>query len=100
MSAASQHVYESEMGFSHQELLKVLPTAVEPYAINRISSDRYSMTRGKQVANLYLGPEKIRKIASLQLPVTQITIEFAHFSEVQRTEFLERFKKYLHRGGG
>ncbi len=100
MSTSSSHVYQADMGFSHRELIKGLPSAVLPYTVNRVSSDTYSFVRENRVAKLNLGPEFSRKIASLNLPVTHITIEFENFSEVQYESFMERFKKYLHRGGG
>ena len=100
MSTTPSHAYQADMGFSHRELIKGLPSAVLPYAVNRISSDTYSFSRENRVAKLHLGHETSRKIASLSLPVTHIMIEFENFSDVQYESFMARFKKYLHRGGG
>jgi hypothetical protein len=100
MSASPSHVYQADMGFSHRELIKGLPSAVFPYTVNRVSSDTYSFTLENRIARLHLGPEISRKIASLKLPVTKIIIEFENFSALQYESFMERFKKYLHRGGG
>jgi hypothetical protein len=88
------------MGFSHRELIKGLPSAVFPYTVKQDSGDSYSFTRDNRIARLHLGPEISRNIASLKLPVTQISIEFENFSAAQYESFMERFKKYLHRGGG
>ncbi len=100
MSASDDFIYRSEMGFSHSELLRGLNSAVEPYIVTRIDNTNYSLTHKDQTALLNLGPERIRQIASIKLPVTDIEIEFKNFSETEYMNFLERFKKYLHRGGG
>jgi len=100
MSTPPSHVYQADMGFSHRELIKGLPSAVIPYTVSRITSESYSFSCENRVAKMSLGPENTRKIASLKLPVTRITIEFENFSDHQYESFLERFKKYLHRGGG
>lgn len=100
--------YRSEMGFSHAELLRGLPSAVAPYVVSEPTKNSYPMPFAlsftlsfeERVAYLYLEPEKMREIASITLPVTTITIEFENFSEIQYMEFIDRFKKYLHRGGG
>ncbi len=92
--------YKAEMGFTHAELLNGLAAAVAPYVVREVDRDTYVLSWQSRSANLHLGQEKIRKIASIRLPVTDITIEFTNFSEIQLTEFLDRFKKYLHRGGG
>lgn len=98
------HVYRSETGFSHAELLKCLPSAVAPYVISELAGSNYSLSFALsfegRVAYLHLEPEKIREIASIKLPVTIIVIEFKDFSEIQYRNFMDRFKKYLHRGGG
>lgn len=97
-------VYRSEMGFAHAELLRCLPSVVAPYVVSELTKNSYAMSFALsfegRVAYLHLEPEKLRKIASITLPVTAITIEFENFSEIQYTAFIERFKKYLHRGGG
>ena len=100
-------VYRAEMGFSHAELLQCLPAAVAPYTINRLDENdstsfvlSLSLSGEGRVAHLHLESEKTREIASIKLPVTVITIEFENFSETHYREFINRFKKYLQRGGG
>ena len=92
--------YRAEMGFTHHELLKGLPNAVVPYMVNRKDDLTYLMTANDRVVRLCLSPEKTRKIAAITLPVTDIVLEFENFTKVQHEEFIDRFRKYLHRGGG
>ncbi len=96
----SRYDYRSETGFSHAELLKCLPSAVAPYVVSKLTENSYALSFKNRVAYLHLEPEKTREIASIKLPVTAISIEFENFSEIQYRKFMDRFKKYLHRGGG
>ncbi len=97
--------YSAQMGFTHLELVRSLASAVAPY---RVSTDQavgqgergFRITRGDKTARLTIGEEKIRRIASLELPVVDVKIRFERFSQAERNEFLDKFKKYLHRGGG
>ncbi len=92
--------YQAEMGFTRSELLKGLPSAVAPYMI--MQEDRYCITAVGQnrVARILLGEERLRTIASISLPVIDVIIEFENFSRQDYAAFVERFRKYLHRGGG
>ena len=92
--------YRAEMGFTHNELLKGLTNAVVPYTVNRKNDLTYLITDEDRVVTLHLSPEKTRKIAAITLPVTDVVIEFENFDTVQHQEFVDRFRKYLHRGGG
>ena len=105
MSKAGGDDYCAQMGFTHLELIKSLASAVAPYQVStaqaaRREERRFNITLDDRTARLTMGEEKIRRIASLELPVVDVKIEFEHFSQAERNEFLDRFKKYLHRGGG
>lgn len=93
-------VYRAEMGFTHNELLNGLANAVVPYEVSREDELTYRLVCEDRMATLYLSPEKTRTIAAITLPVTNVTIEFKNFDVAHREMFLERFRKYLHRGGG
>lgn len=88
------------MGFSRNELLRGLPSAVAPYVIT--GEDRHCITAVFQnrIARISLGEERLRTIASISLPVIDVAIEFENFSRQDYAAFVERFRKYLHRGGG
>lgn len=100
MSKNEAFGYSAQMGFTHRELIKGLASAVAPYTVSRESERRFNITLENRTARLSVGEEKIRSIASLRLPVVDVSIEFDNFSQNQFSEFVERFKKYLHRGGG
>jgi len=92
--------YRAEMGFSHHELLKGLPSAVHPYSITRESERVYLVHQDDRTARIQLGPERVRTIASISLPVTDVEITFDNFNEQEYGAFMGRFRKYLQRGGG
>ncbi len=105
MSKTEGFDYSAQMGFTHLELIKGLGSAVVPYSVSkdkaaRQGECRFSITLDNRTASLTMSEEKFRRIASLKLPVVDVRIEFDNFSRTERNEFLERFNKYLHRGGG
>ena len=92
--------YNAEMGYSHRELDKELPSAVAPYRLERDGESGYTFSSQDRIARMRLMPEKVRRIASLVLPLTEVSIEFENFSEQQYADFMKRFKQHLQRGGG
>lgn len=100
MSSVDLPEYRAEMGFSHRELLGGLPSAVDPYSIHKQDPFLYLICHEDRVARLQLGEERTRKIAAITIPVTDVVIQFENFNEQQLTEFIDRFKMYLHKGGG
>lgn len=97
--------YESEMGFTHRELLNSLPAAVKPFHIEKQSDLAYQLRRadeggaGQRIV-LTIKPETSRSIAAITLPVTAVKLEFFGFSEALFESFMQRYKRYLHKGGG
>jgi hypothetical protein len=100
MSHSDSPDYRAEMGYSHRELLNALPSAVAPFSLLKQDSRLYLISYEDRIARLSLSRERIRKIASFALPVTDIVIEFENFDKQQHTDFIEKLEKYLHKGGG
>ena len=92
--------YRAEMGFSHGELLRGLRSAVHPYNITKESDRVYLVQREHRTARIHLSPERVRAIASISLPITDVEITFENFTEQEYETFMARFRKYLQRGGG
>ena len=88
------------MGFTHEELLKSLPSAVAPFRIEKQSELVYRLDHGEQKIMLTLKPETSRSIAAITLPVTSVKLEFFGFSAALYEGFMRRYKRYLHKGGG
>ena len=100
MSVNDRYSYSAEMGFTHRELTRGLASAVEPYSVIQKNDRSFQFVHKNQIACLTMSEERVRKIAGLKLPIIDVKIEFENFSEDNYYQFLERFKKYLHRGGG
>ena len=92
--------YRAEMGFTHDELLKGLPSAVHPYSITTESNRVYLVQCDDRTARIQLSAERVRTIASISLPITDVEILFENFTEQEYEAFMARFRKYLQRGGG
>ena len=98
--SAPGFVYRAEMGFTHYELLKGLPSATKPYEVTRITDLLHEIRCEDRLVTLTLSPERARKIASISLPVIDVELSFFGFDHQQYESFMDRFKRYLHRGGG
>lgn len=92
--------FRAEMGFSHRELIRGLPAATEPFAIEQVEPLAFRIFDDTREALLSMSEERLRTIASISLPVIDVVIRFNHFSEEERDAFVKNFKKHLQRGGG
>lgn len=97
---SNEFSYRAEMGYSHRELQKELPSAVSPYSLEKLDAHTYLLKHGKRTATLTMGQETVRKIASIRIPATHICIQFENFDSDDYDAFIARFKRYLQRGGG
>ena len=98
--APADFTHRAEMGFTHRELLKGLPSAVAPFQIEKRSDLVYRLHHEAQRVVVTLQPETSRPIAAITVPVTAVKLEFFGFSEADFQSFMDRYKRYLHKGGG
>jgi len=98
--AQADFVYEAEMGFSHAELLRCLPPAVAPFAVERRAERVYCLRAGARLVELTLQPETRRRLGAIALPVTRARLEFFGFDAAAFDDFMRRYKRYMHKGGG
>ncbi len=93
------------MGVSHGEFLRLLPLALGGASFTE-RPPRNGAARRLVAASpagevtISLAPEAARKIAAMELPVTEVTLEFRGFTEERRRAFLQRFDLAFHRAGG
>jgi len=92
-------IISREMTITHNEFFRLLPGAITNQEYN-ISNNLIEIREGGRSIRIELGDESIRKIASLSLPVTCLTIKFDSFSEKETEEFLKRFDLVYQKGGG
>jgi len=88
------------MGFTHRELFRALPSAVYPYECVYLNDRDAEFLFEHRKARLTMSELRYNQIAALRLPVIDVKIEFENFSEEEYESFINKFKKYLHKGGG
>lgn len=88
------------MGFSHREFHVNLRTAF---------GDGYQVSEDGTVVEIplhegrvliRLGPEGVRRIASLALPCTEVEFRFENLDATRRSAFDTAFRRSFQRGGG
>ena len=88
-----------EFGFSHEELFRYLPSALEHFE-HRIDGACITIDLGGGRIRMELEPQLSRRIALLDLPVTPIAFSFEAVNEAERQHFFHRLRLALQRGGG
>ena len=88
------------MGLDHVEFFRSLPPAIDhrPYTRdgNRVLVD---IGEGRRV-EIELSAERVRAIALLRIPVTDVTLRLHGFDQPASDHFIERFDLAFRRGGG
>ena len=88
-----------EMGLTHDDLFRLLPTLAEPDNFT-VSEQQIVISNDDQVVTIDYAKERTRKIASFELPVTDLDFVFSGFDQQQVKEFITKFDRIYQRGGG
>ena len=87
------------MGLTHAEFFRELPAALAHRAyVAEGARVRVDLGRGSLV--ITLGSERIRRIAALRLPCTEVGFAFEGVEASEREDFMRRFDLCFRRGGG
>ena len=91
--------YTREMGVDHRDFFRLLPRAMgdHPY---EVEGDAVRAELGGGTLLIELGPERVRRIALLALPFTEVSFTFRDTDEAGREAFTRRFELAFRRGGG
>ena len=84
---------------THQDFFRTFP-AVAGDHLWQLHDDEVQLEQGDGRVTIRLGPERVRKIAGLSLPATQLEFEFSNQDQAQVTAFMARFDLSFRRGGG
>lgn len=87
------------MGLSHAEFLRSLPAAIGDMDC-RVEGPNIQISESERRVEIQLGPERHRRLGSLVLHQTRVSLRFEGFSEEERARFLRRFDLAYQRGGG
>lgn len=88
-----------DMGLRAAEILRGLPRAAGPLPW-REDAGRMVIGEAGRGVSITLRALPDRRVGSLCLPVTRVTMVFDGLPEVDRQSFLARFDRAFHRGGG
>lgn len=101
MKCPAEAVLTREMGYSAVEFERVLPAAMRDWSVAGAAPEWWiSDGDGRPVARVRFVPLPERRIGMLSLPVGRLTLEFGDLEPRLREEFLRRFDRGFHRGGG
>jgi len=93
-------VIELEMGLSEKDFGDVLANASKPYLVQPTQSG-YSLKNDSEqsivIEKTVLSP---RVLGSARIPRMMVVITFESHDETDVNEFMKRFNRYMHRGGG
>ena len=90
---------EREMTISHSDFFRTLPKALNLYPYKREENVIKVSLDGGEIS-IILSEERHRQIASLSLPVTDVTFQLKDVAESTKSKFFEQFDRSYHRGGG
>ncbi|MCP1675399.1 hypothetical protein J2T57_002549 [Natronocella acetinitrilica] len=96
---ADAHVVSKDMGVTHAECRRTLAAVVPDVELNW-RGDTATATWPDRRLEIRLGPEQTRRIASLSLPRTEVSLVFTGFTADQRQALLRNFDLRFQRGGG
>lgn len=88
-----------DMGVTHADCRRILPQVAPEVPLRWRGHTAFARWPDRQV-EIELGPEQCRRIASLTLPRTLVTLRFTGFSEATRKAWLSQFDRRFQRGGG
>jgi len=102
-SATSTLRIDKEMGITLKDFLRLLPaaTASDPALWERTEGEVViPQTDARRQVCIRHAPERVRRIASLALPVLSVTLLLSGFDEEEAERFLQCFDRHYQRGGG
>ena len=91
--------FHRDMGLTHREFMRTLPAALGGLDY-RVEPGRIDIDHPAGTIRITLHPTGERRIAALVLPVTPVEFRFDGLDAAQRQQFMARFERYFHRGGG
>ena len=92
-------IFEREMTITHRDFFRTLPKALKSYPYQQ-HENVINVTLEEGEIAITLSEEGVRQIASLSLPITNVTFQIKNVAENTKNEFFKQFDRAYHRGGG
>jgi hypothetical protein len=101
MTESGAAIVKREMGYTAREFAQVLPRAMRDWVVSG-GPDAWQVTGsgGVPLAGIRIEVQSDRRIGALALPVLLVTLDLGGTTDAQAAEFLRRFNRGFHRGGG
>ena len=88
-----------EMGMTHRDFFRTFPSVAGDRPV-QIEGSVVRLETGQGEIVIRLGPEQVRKIALLTLPLVHLQFDFHGHDQDQAAVFMARFDLSFRRGGG
>lgn len=89
-----------EMGYSLDEFARVLPSAMRDWRVGGEPGRWEVSIDGIPAVSISLVPQPPRRMGMLSIPVSAVSIRFQPHATDVVAEFMTRFDRGFHRGGG
>ena len=96
---ANRFVADKEMALTHADFFRIIPRALGTKDFEQ-SETGIVLEDGERRLQITLGPERIRKIALMEIPACHVRLEFSAYSEPEREAALDLFDRIFQKGGG
>ncbi len=87
------------MGISHSDFFRIFPAVINRQPFER-SADGIRYSDRERRLSIVLSPESNRRLGMLRIPLTTLRLEFNGYTCDEVDQFMERFDRHFHRGGG
>ena len=87
------------MTISHAEFMRILETAFKQ-EFKTVRTDQRVFGNAGGTINLRLSAESSKRIGSINIPVTELSMTFSDVTEDEIKDFIKRFDRAFQRGGG
>jgi len=87
------------MAISHSDFFRILPYALKTYRYEQ-EGNVITVTLDDGEISIKLSDEGLRQIASLSLPVVDVTFTLKNVVEITKNQFFRQFDRAFQRGGG
>jgi len=92
-------VLTRELGLNHADFYRLLPKTLNGQSF-QVTELGITLCDERRRLMVRLAPERVRQIASLHIPVTEVTFEFHGYSDEEMAAFMSDFEHHYQRGGG
>ena len=92
-------IIEREMTITHRDFFRILPKALKSYLYQQ-HKNVISVALDEGEIVIILAEERLRQIASLSLPMTNVTFQIKNVAKKTKKAFFKQFDRAYQSGGG